>query len=65
MQVEDGGRLGRSDHSIINLVVAAAIPELATGAKRYNWQRADFASIKAELRQRMGQINDSSSFEED
>jgi Endonuclease-reverse transcriptase len=47
--VEDAGRLGRSDHSIISFeIVTKVTPEPAKTVK--NWRRADWASIRDGLR---------------
>jgi hypothetical protein len=65
INVEDGGRLGRSDHAIINITLAAEKQENSYSAQRYNWPRADFENMRAELRQKIWTVNDNTELEED
>jgi hypothetical protein len=65
INVEEGGRLGRSDHFIINMTVAAEKRAATAGAPRYDWSRANIRNIREELRAREWQMNNETSIEDD
>jgi hypothetical protein len=50
INIEEGGRLGKSDHSILNLTVAAEKPTAVAGGPRYNWSRANITGMREEIR---------------
>jgi hypothetical protein len=65
LNVEDGGRLGRSDHAIINVTVAAEIKEQSHTAPRHNWLKADLENMRKDLRQKRWNINGNTDIEGD
>ena len=46
LNVSDGGRLGKSDHCIINLVLVANPKKVTQSRKRQNWSKADTVKLK-------------------
>jgi hypothetical protein len=65
VNIEEGGRLGRSDHFIINVTVAAEKPAATAGAPRYDWSRANIRNIRDELRAKEWQMDNETSIEDD
>lgn len=47
--VEDVGRLGTSDHVMINVTIGVGLKNTIPGEKRLNWNRANFGEIRQEL----------------
>jgi hypothetical protein len=50
VNVDEGGRLGRSDHVILYVVVSADTNKSVDKSAKFNWSRADFDGMRAELR---------------
>jgi len=49
LQVSDAGRLGRSDHCILNTVLDFQPNSISTNTSRYNWSKANTDMIKSDL----------------
>ncbi len=51
LSVRDLGRLGKSDHIMLELTIEAGYSLEVTEAEKLNWQRADFQEIRKDLDQ--------------
>jgi hypothetical protein len=63
--VVDGGKLSRSDHSIINITVSAQFKAKKPKKYRYLWNKANFTAIRNELANKFWRYNNSTSVEDD
>ena len=49
INVDDGGRLGKSDHCIINIEIMANPRKISVTCKRHNWCKADIVELRQQL----------------
>ncbi len=53
VEVSEGGRLGQSDHEIINIKISDGRGQQGSDKEVKNWRRADWAKMRSE----MGRVN--------
>jgi len=62
--IEDKGRLGRSDHVMIEVKVEIAVKRKGSQEQVRNWRRADWTAIKSGLREEWPTTEDQCSTEQ-
>jgi hypothetical protein len=50
LDIEDVGRLGRSDHSILSIIIESQLPEQHSERERLNWNKADVEGLRGQLK---------------